>query len=76
MRWVCPSCHGTLKSFLMKELQGIARHLHWLIPFNSSYTFLSIYIQRAVNYNELTERIEIFCLFELNSLICYVCSIT
>jgi len=26
----------------MKELEGISRHLHWLIPFNSSYILLSI----------------------------------
>lgn len=49
------------------------RHLHWLIPFNSSYIFLSIYIQRAVNYSELSERTEIFCLLELNSLTCHLC---
>lgn len=43
-KWVCPSCHGTLKSFLMKELQGITHHLQWLIvPFNSLYNFPSIY---------------------------------
>jgi len=31
------------EELLMKELQGISRHLHWLIPFNSSY-ILSLYL--------------------------------
>lgn len=37
-------------------------------------TYISLCLHsEAVNYSELTERIEIFCLLELNSLTCHVC---
>ena len=48
------------EELLMKELQGITRHLHWLIPFNCSYILLSSWIYKAVSYKEMVERIENF----------------